>query len=246
MSLEAQIQVRVGLLEVSLEFGAAAGETIAILGPNGAGKTTLVRALAGLQPIDAGRIVLDGRVLDQRFFGVSDEIFVPPEQRSAGVVFQDVSLFPHLSALGNVAFALEASGVTKRVAERKALAHLESLSIGALADSRPSSLSGGEAQRVALARALIRQPRMLLLDEPLASLDVTTRNETRRTLRGALDSFDGVRVLVTHAISDVAALATRVLVLEDGRVTQVGSLKEVLASPASEYVQDLVANRPND
>ena len=244
MSLVAQIQVLVGELDLSVDFEAAPGETIAILGPNGAGKTTLVRALAGLQPIDSGRIVLDERVLDQRS-GPGKEIYVPPEQRDAGVLFQDLALFPHMSALANVAFALESGGVPKREAERRALALLGSLAIGSVAGARPASLSGGEAQRVALARALVREPRMLLLDEPLSSLDASTRSNTRATLREVLEGFDGVRIIVTHDLADVVALASRVLVLESGAITHQGSIQEVLANPSSDYVRHLVSQNPN-
>ena len=249
MSLVAQIQVLVGELDLSVDFEAAPGETIAILGPNGAGKTTLVRALAGLQPIDSGRIVLDERVLDERVLGQrsgpGQEIFVPPEQRDAGVLFQDLALFPHMSALANVAFALESGGVPKREAERRALALLGSLAIGSVAGARPASLSGGEAQRVALARALVREPRMLLLDEPLSSLDASTRSNTRATLREVLEGFDGVRIIVTHDLADVVALASRVLVLESGAITHHGSIREVLANPSSDYVRHLVSQNPN-
>ena len=254
MSLVAQIQVLVGELDLSVEFEAAPGETIAILGPNGAGKTTLVRALAGLQPIDSGRIVLDERVLDERVLdqrvldrrsGPGKEIYVPPEQRDAGVLFQDLALFPHMSALANVAFALESGGVPKREAERRALALLGSLAIGSVAGARPTSLSGGEAQRVALARALVREPRMLLLDEPLSSLDASTRSNTRATLREVLEGFDGVRIIVTHDLADVVALASRVLVLESGAITHQGSIQEVLANPSSDYVRHLVSQNPN-
>ena len=249
MSLVAQIQVLVGELDLSVDFEAAPGETIAILGPNGAGKTTLVRALAGLQPIDSGRIVLDERVLDERVLGQRSgpgkEIFVPPEQRDAGVLFQDLALFPHMSALANVAFALESGGVPKREAERRALALLGSLAIGSVAGAQPTSLSGGEAQRVALARALIREPRMLLLDEPLSSLDASTRSNTRTALREALESVAGVRIIVTHDLADVVALASGVLVLESGVITHQGSIREVLANPASDYVRHLVSQNPN-
>ena len=244
MSLVAQIGVKVGGLDLSVEFDAEAGETIAILGPNGAGKTTLVRALAGLQPIDSGRIVLDGRVLDQRS-GVDKEVFIPPEQRGAGVLFQDLALFPHLSALANVAFALESNGVSKREAESRALVQLESLAITSIARSRPGLLSGGEAQRVALARALVREPRMLLLDEPLSSLDASTRSDTRATLLEALENFDGVRIIVTHDLVDVFALASSVLVLEGGVITHKGSIREVLGNPSSSYVSHLASQNPN-
>ncbi len=254
MSLLAQIQVLVGELDLSVDFEAAPGETIAILGPNGAGKTTLVRALAGLHPIDSGRIVLDERVLDEWVLdervldqrsGPGKEIYVPPEQRDAGVLFQDLALFPHMSALANVAFALESGGVPKREAERRALALLGSLAIGSVAGARPASLSGGEAQRVALARALVREPRMLLLDEPLSSLDASTRSNTRATLREVLEGFDGVRIIVTHDLADVVALASRVLVLESGAITHHGSIREVLANPSSDYVRHLVSQNPN-
>ncbi|MEI8337015.1 MAG: ATP-binding cassette domain-containing protein, partial [Actinomycetes bacterium] len=193
--------------------------------------------------------VLDERVLDERVLdqpsGASKEIFVPPEKRDAGVLFQDLALFPHMSALANVAFALEAGGVPKREAERRALALLGSLAIGSVSGARPVSLSGGEAQRVALARALVREPRMLLLDEPLSSLDASTRSNTRATLREVLEGFNGVRIIVTHDLADVVALASRVLVLESGAITHHGSIQEVLANPSSDYVRHLVSQNPN-
>ena len=245
MSLQVQAIVRVGTLDIDVQFDAVRGETIAILGPNGAGKTTLIRMLAGLQPIDEGRIMLDGSVLDQYIPSKNEESFVRPEERDAGVVFQDLALFPHLSAVQNVAFALEARGMKKRDAHVSALAKMEALGIGDKAESRAGLLSGGEAQRVALARALVSHPRMLLLDEPLSSLDASTRSETREYLRVALQDFDGVLILVTHDLADVVAIASRLLILESGVVTQQGSIAEVLGNPESDYVRHIASQQPN-
>lgn len=245
MSLQVQVKLLVGTLDMDVEFDADQGETIAILGPNGAGKTTLIRMLAGLQPIDEGWIVLDGGVLDQCTLCASEDRFVPPEQRNAGIVFQDLALFPHLSAVQNVAFALEARGIRRRDAHMSALAKMDALGVLDKAELRPSLLSGGEAQRVALARALVHEPRMLLLDEPLSSLDASTRSDTRATLREALEGFEGVRIIVTHDLVDVIALASSVLVLEAGAITHQGSIQEVLANPSSNYVRYLASQQPN-
>ena len=165
---------------------------------------------------------------------------MPTEQRPVGFVFQDYLLFPHLSALENVAFGLRARGLARAEARRRAAAWLERVGLAAHAAARPRALSGGQAQRVALARALVGEPRLLLLDEPLAALDAATRTEVRRDLRRHLASFDGTRLLVTHDPLDAIALADRLVVLEGGRVTQTGSPAEVSGRPRSRYVAELV------
>ena len=236
MSLEADVVVRRGALEVRAALRVESGETVAVVGPNGAGKSTLLRCLAGLLPIDEGSISVDGTVLDDP----SLDVLVAPEHRPVGVVFQDHLLFPHLTALDNVAFGLRARGMRHREARAAAGVWLERLGLGSCSSSLPSALSGGQAQRVALARALATQPRVLLLDEPLAALDASTRVAVRSELRRHLQSFDGMRVLVTHDPVDAHALADRVVVLEAGRVVQEGALSEVAASPRSRFVADLV------
>jgi len=214
----------------------ATGELVVLLGPNGAGKTTLLRALAGLVPLEAGRVVLDGLVLDDAATGEH----VPPERRPVGFVFQDYLLFPHLSALENVAFGLRARGLGRVEARRRAAAWLDRVGLAGHGGSRPRALSGGQAQRVALARAMVAEPRLLLLDEPLAALDATTRTALRRELRRQLASFAGTRLLVTHDPLEALALADRLVVLEDGHVTQTGGPAEVSARPRSRYIAELV------
>lgn len=228
--------VSVGDLDLSVGLTAGAGEVVALLGPNGAGKTTIVRALAGLVPIDGGHIVLDGRTLDDPVAGT----FVAPEKRPVGVVFQDYLLFPRMSALENVAFGLRAKGADRRLSSEAARAWLERFGLGDHASSRPDALSGGQAQRVALARALATEPRLLLLDEPLAALDATTRVRVRAELRRHLASFDGIRILVTHDPIDALVLADRLVIVERGRVSQTGTPAAVTARPATQYVADLV------
>ena len=212
------------------------GRVVGLLGPNGAGKTTLLRVLAGLLPPDEGCVVLDGRVLDD----TSAAVHVPAEQRPVGVVFQSYVLFPHLSALENVAFGLRSRGVPKAEARARAAEWLERVGLAEFRASKPKQLSGGQAQRVALARALATEPRLLLLDEPLAALDASTRLETRRELRRQLECYDGVRLLVTHDPMEAMALAERLIVLEAGHISQVGTPQEISEQPRSRYVADLV------
>jgi molybdate transport system ATP-binding protein len=180
--------------------------------------------------------VLDGAVLEDTAAGV----WVPTERRPVGFVFQDYLLFPHLSALENVAFGLRARGLGRAEARRRAAAWLDRVGLAANAGARPRTLSGGQAQRVALARAMVGEPRLLLLDEPLAALDAATRAEVRRDLRRHLASFDGTRLLVTHDPLEAMALADRLVVLEGGRVTQTGSPAQVSQRPRSGYVAELV------
>jgi molybdate transport system ATP-binding protein len=236
VSLDAHVGVRLGSLDLDVELRAEPGALVVIAGPNGAGKTTLLRALAGIQPLDTGRVTLDGDCFDDPGRGR----FVPPERRSVGVVFQDLLLFPHLSARENVAFGLRARGLPRTEARRRADDWLGRVGLAGSARARPGELSGGQAQRVALARALAGDPRLLLLDEPLAALDATLRVETRRELRRHLDSYAGVRVLVTHDPIEAMALAARLVIVEQGRVVQQGSPADVRSRPRSRYVADFV------
>ncbi len=214
------------------------GRTVALLGPNGAGKSTAVAALAGLVPLEAGRIELNGNALDDP----ASNVYVPPDGRSIGVVFQDYVLFPHLSVVENVAFGLRSRRVQGRSAVAQATAWLSRLGIEDLAHRKPGELSGGQAQRVALARALIVEPELLLLDEPLAALDATTRVQLRRTLADHLRLFTGPRLLITHDPTEAFLLADEVLVIEAGRITQAGSADDIRLRPRTAYVADLAGS----
>jgi molybdate transport system ATP-binding protein len=236
VTLSADAGVHVGRFDLSVALDVADGETVAVLGPNGAGKSTLLRALAGLVPLESGVIRIDDVVVDEP----ATNTYVVPERRSVGVVFQDYLLFPHLSVLENVAFGLRSRGVARSEARGRAREWLARVDLGERAGAKPGALSGGQQQRVELARALVTEPRLVLLDEPLAALDVGTRTELRRDLRAHLASFGGARVLVTHELLDAVALADRLVVLEDGRVAQTGPVQEVATRPRSRYVADLV------
>ncbi|MDX1690101.1 MAG: ABC transporter ATP-binding protein [Acidimicrobiia bacterium] len=220
---------------LDLELTVQPGSTVALLGPNGAGKSTAVAALAGIVAIDAGRITLDGRVLDEPGSGT----FVPPEDRRIGVVFQDRFLFPHLSVADNVAFGLRSRGVDRDEARTRAEAWLDRLGLPGLADRPPADLSGGQAQRVALARALVTDPDALLLDEPLAALDVSARADLRRLLAEHLGGFDGPRLLITHDPTEAFLLADEVHVVEEGALTQQGTPDEIRLRPRTPYAADL-------
>jgi molybdate transport system ATP-binding protein len=236
VTLRAHIVVARGSLNLDVWLDAEPGEVVALLGPNGAGKTTILRCLAGLLPIDRGLINVLGEVLDDPSSGT----FVPSERRSSGVMFQQYLLFPHMSVLENVAFGLRARGVEKSAAHEEARHWLRRVGSPGIERSRPDQLSGGQAQRVALARALASEPKLLLLDEPLAALDAATRVEVRRELRRHLAEFRGCAVLVTHDPVDAYTLADRVVIIENGHVVQDGSFTEIAAHPRSAYVAELV------
>ncbi|MEV4019606.1 ABC transporter ATP-binding protein [Nonomuraea angiospora] len=230
MTLQAHLVVSRPAFTLDIAFEVAAGEVVALLGPNGAGKTTALRALAGLTALSGGEIVLDGRDLHP----------LAAEQRPIGMVFQDYLLFPHLTALDNVAFGPRCQGVPKAESRRTAAALLERVGLADRAAAKPRRLSGGQAQRVALARALAVRPGLLLLDEPLAALDAHTRLEIRSQLRRHLADFDGATVLVTHDPLDAMVLADRLIVIENGAVVQQGTPAEVARHPRTDYVARLV------
>ncbi|MGW3494525.1 ABC transporter ATP-binding protein [Streptomyces sp. NPDC001020] len=228
--LDARLVVDRGSFRLDVTLTAAQGDVVAVLGPNGAGKTTVLRALAGLVPLSDGHLRLDGARLDG----------TPPESRPVGVVFQDYLLFPHLSALDNVAFGPRCRGAAKAEARAQAAVWLTRMGLADHASARPRRLSGGQAQRVALARALAIHPRLLLLDEPLAALDARTRLEVRAQLRRHLTEFEAVAVLVTHDPLDAMVLADRLVVIERGRVVQEGSPADIARRPRTDYIAQLV------
>jgi molybdate transport system ATP-binding protein len=229
-ALDARLVVKRGEFTLDVALTVAAGEVVALLGPNGAGKTTALRALAGLTGLDDGHVTLDGTRLDRE----------PPERRRIGVVFQDYLLFPHLTALDNVAFGPRCRHVPRRAARDQAREWLVRVGLAEHVRKKPRQLSGGQAQRVALARALAAEPKLLLLDEPLAALDARTRLDTRAQLRGHLSSFPGATVLVTHDPLDALMLADRLIIVEDGRIVQTGDAATITAQPRTDYVARLV------
>ncbi|WP_246101332.1 ABC transporter ATP-binding protein [Streptomyces cyaneus] len=228
--LDARLVVERGSFRLDVALTAAPGDVVALLGPNGAGKTTALRALAGLVPLTDGHLRLDGTELDR----------TPPESRPVGVVFQDYLLFPHLTALDNVAFGPRCHGATKAQARAQAAEWLERMDLAAHAGAKPRRLSGGQAQRVALARALATHPRLLLLDEPLAALDARTRLDVRAQLRHHLADFEAVAVLVTHDPLDAMVLADHLVVIEDGRIVQEGTPADIARHPRTDYIAHLV------
>ncbi|MEW2489914.1 ABC transporter ATP-binding protein [Streptomyces sp. NPDC048411] len=228
--LDAHLVVSHGPFHLDVALTAAPGDVVALLGPNGAGKTTALRALAGLTPLTGGHLRLDGVALDR----------TPPESRPVGVVFQDYLLFPHLSALDNIAFGPRCQGASKTEARAQAAEWLDRMGLADHAGAKPRRLSGGQAQRVALARALATHPRLLLLDEPLAALDARTRLDVRAQLRRHLADFEAVAVLVTHDPLDAMVLADRLVVIEHGRVVQEGTPSDIARHPRTDYIAQLV------
>ncbi|WP_104819319.1 ABC transporter ATP-binding protein [Kitasatospora sp. MMS16-BH015] len=234
--LDAHLQITRAAFHLDLALTAAPGEVIALLGPNGAGKSTALRALAGLLPLTGGHLRLDGTPLEDPATG----LHTAAEHRPVGVVFQDYLLFPHLSALDNIAFGLRCQGLRRKPARAAALPWLKRMGLAEHADKRPGALSGGQAQRIALARALAVRPRLLLLDEPLAALDARTRLDVRAQLRRHLAEFDAVAVLVTHDPLDAMVLADRLVVIEDGAEVQSGPPAEIARHPRTDYIARLV------
>ena len=222
MTLECAVRAERGRFTLDVALTAEPGEVLAVVGPNGAGKSTLLRALAGLDPC-TGHIRL----------GDTDIGPLAPYLRPVAWVPQDGALFPHLSALDNVAF-----GIGGRRGRAEAARWLAMLGLDQHMGQRPRQLSGGQAQRVALARALVRRPALLLLDEPMAALDVATRTDARRALRQHLTAYDGVTLLVTHDPVDAATLATRVVALDAGRVVQDALPTHVARAPRTPWLAD--------
>jgi molybdate transport system ATP-binding protein len=214
---------------VSIAAVAETGQVVGVIGPNGAGKSTLLRAVAGLVP-SRGEV----RVADRAWTGLS------VRERGVGMAFQDRLLFPHLSALENVAFGPRSAGSSRSEARRTAQDWLDRFDVGDLARRKPHQLSGGQAQRVSIARALATDPRVLLLDEPFAGLDVGVAASLRVELARHLAAYDGVTLLVTHDAIDALTLADVVWVLEGGELVQVGPPREVAARPLTRHVARLV------
>ncbi|GER88179.1 ABC transporter ATP-binding protein [Dictyobacter vulcani] len=221
-------------LEVA--FTAQAGQTTVLLGESGAGKSTILRLLAGLQMPQHGHI----RLHDVTYYDQTQHIAIPPQRRPFGYVFQDYVLFPHLTVFDNVAFGLRAQHLPRAIVKARVAEALERVRLPDLARRLPAQLSGGQQQRVALARVLALQPQLLLLDEPLAALDVQTRREVRQELRTLLREISITTLLVTHHYLDGLLFGDQLLVLDQGRLVQQGGQQELREYPRSSYVAELV------
>ena len=217
MTLHAKVSTHLGILHLRVRRRGRCRRHRRRAGTERCREDNAAAVIAGLVPIEEGHVEVDGVVFDDTATGAR----LTPEARRVGFVFQDHGLFPHLSVLDNVAFGLRARGLDRRVANARKR-WLERVDLASYASSRPSALSGGQSQRAALARVLVTDPQVLLLDEPLAAVDASGRLELRRALREHLSNFAGVRCLITHDPLEAASLAERVIVLEEGRVTQEG------------------------
>jgi molybdate transport system ATP-binding protein len=233
--LVAQLTARVGSLEIDAALDTGTG-TLILVGPNGAGKSSLLSLLLGVLPARTARITLAEQVLVDTTRGIA----LPTEARRLGYVPQDYALFPHMTVRENVAFAVQCAGARGADIHARATAALHKLGIQALAERPTPTLSGGEKQRVALARALSVEPRALLLDEPLAALDIHARREVRALLAETLQQLALPTLIITHDPVDARELGTTIAVLETGKITQVGSWSELVAQPASAFVGEFV------
>jgi spermidine/putrescine transport system ATP-binding protein len=213
-----------------IDLSVPAGEFFSLLGPSGCGKTTTLRLVAGFERPTAGEILLDGVDLSA----------VPPERRNVNTVFQSYALFPHLNVLDNVAFGLRYQKVDRKERERRAREALELVELEKLARRRPHQLSGGQQQRVALARALILSPAVLLLDEPLGALDAKIRRQLRLQLKSLQEEVGTTFIFVTHDQEEALSMSDRIAVMNDGRVDQIGTPREVYESPATLFVADFL------
>lgn len=232
--LTGHVQARVGELTLDVSFETEDG-LLVVVGPNGAGKTSLLKLLLGVLPVSEGWAAVG----QSRFIDVAASVDVPTELRRIGYLPQSYALFPHLTAQRNVEFAMVGSPANKR--REQALRWLDEMGAIELAERRCDTLSGGERQRVGLARALAAEPRALLLDEPMAAMDVSHRRQVRDFLVQHLSRLEIPTIVVTHDVADAAALGQRVMVLEGGLVTQVGTLTEIAVAPQSRFVQQLTS-----
>jgi spermidine/putrescine ABC transporter ATP-binding subunit len=216
----------------SVSLAIKENEFFALLGPSGCGKTTLLRLIAGFESPDAGRILLDGADLDR----------VRPNRRPINMMFQSYALFPHLSVRANVAYGLRMEGVARAEIERRVGEALEMVHLQDVAERRPERLSGGQRQRVALARALIKRPRLLLLDEPLAALDRKLRAQMQFELKKLQHEVGISFLVVTHDQEEALAMADRIALLDHGRLAQVGAARELYENPANRFVAGFIGS----
>src|SRR6266516_226049 len=234
--LTVQLDTHLNTFHLDLGFTAEVGKTAVLLGESGARKSTVLRLLAGLLHPEQGYISFAGVT----YFDSKRHIIIPPQERPFGYVFQDYVLFPHMNVFENVAFGLRAQHLSRQITRQRVGEALEQVHLTGLDQRRATQLSGGQQQRVAIARALALQPQLLLLDEPLAALDVQTRREVRQELRRILSTVGITTVLVTHQYLEALLFGYQILVLEHGYVIQQGSQRDLLQYPRSSYVAELI------
>lgn len=209
------------------------GELITLLGPSGCGKTTTLRCIAGLERPDDGDVIIDGRSMFRKGF-------VPPSQRNIGMVFQNYAVWPHMTVAANVAYGLKLEGIPRQARTQRVHEILALVGLAGLERRYPAQLSGGQQQRVALARALVRQPKVLLLDEPLSNLDAKLRERMRFEIRRIVKQLQITAVYVTHDQAEAMVLSDRIAIMESGKIIQVGSPAEIYQRPATRFVADFI------
>ncbi|MBP2134153.1 molybdopterin-binding protein [Methanomicrobium sp. W14] len=230
LSVDVNMKLRDFRLDVS--FSVSDGETLVLIGENGAGKSTILNIISGLLTPESGKIALG----DDIYYSSEKKIFVPPDERSTGHLFQSYALFPHLSVFDNIAFGLRLKNVPKNEIEMLVNEQMETMMISEYSPVNVRNLSGGQRQRVALARALVLKPGILLLDEPLAAVDVRMQAEMRRELHHRIKAEHIPCIVVTHTLSDAIELGDKVAILEKGKIIQMGKPEEVFKKPASGFV----------
>lgn len=226
------------LRDINVEI--APGEFYVILGPSGSGKTTLLRILAGLEIPTKGSVIIG----DKEVVNTEKGVFVEPQDRNIGMVFQNWALYPHMTVYENIAFPLELKGVPRRERDERVRDVAEALGIADLLDRKPSQISGGQQQRVALARALVKQPDVLLLDEPFSNLDARIRVAAREFVREIQKKLGITTVLVTHDQADAFSVGDRVMVLKDGSIQQIGSPEDLLDKPENMFIANFIGDPP--
>lgn len=219
-----------------LSLSVAAGEFLVLLGPSGCGKTTLLRLIAGLETPDSGMISLDGAAV----YDSARKVDVPPERRLAGMVFQSYALWPHMSVFENVAYPLRSARVRRAEVRQRTRAVLEKVGVGQLEGQYPGQLSGGQQQRVALARAIVAERRVILFDEPLSNVDAKVRDQLRIEILRMQRELGFTALYVTHDQEEAMTLGTRIAVLRDGEIAQLGAPREIYDAPCSPYVASFI------
>lgn len=220
----------------NVDLSMTSGEIVVLLGPSGCGKTTLLRCVAGLERPDSGEIVVNGQIM----FSSKKGIFVPPNRRDIGMMFQSYALWPHLSVLGNVMYPLRTRKISSRDAERGGREALEAVGLGGLEDQYPNQISGGQQQRVALARSIVAGQNLILFDEPLSNVDAKVRQQLRVEILRLQQSLGFSALYVTHDQAEAMELGTRIAVLDNGEIKQIESPQTVYHQPSSRYVANFV------